>query len=265
MLIETLVAALAVMSVSLIGAVFVGKIAYQFLEKNLSSLVSLSAGVFLATAGLLIVESLELIDSILLVIATVLVGYALAWLLHRLLPEVHQHHDPLCEPAHHHGASARKVLVGDGVHNITDGMVLVAAFTASPVVGISVTVSIVIHELLQEISEYFVLRQAGYSHVKALGLNFLVSSTILIGVVVSILSIDLLEIETYLLGVSAGFLLQIVLHDLLPRRRWQESGKKATFHALLAVVGFATMTVINFSINELHSHGEVFEEHIDHV
>ena len=64
---------------------------------------------------------------------------------------------------------------------------------------------------------FFVLRQAGYSVIKALTVNFAASSTILIGVALGYVALDSHEIEILLLAFSSGFFLHVVFHDLLPK------------------------------------------------
>ena len=240
MSIEIVVAALTVMVVSLTGVIFVGRVARQFLEMRLPFLVSFSAGAFLVSArgfGL----------------AAFLVGESwLAWGLHAILPETHHHHEPGCE--HRHGA--RKLIVGDAIHNVADGIILVTAFSASTELGILAAVSILIHEALQEISEFFVLRQAGYTTVQALAINFAVSSTILIGLALGALALASAALEGLLLGVSAGFFLHVVAHDLLPRPNKPEAAANFPKPLAIVLVGAVLMGLINVALGDSHAHGE---------
>jgi zinc and cadmium transporter len=160
MIFETIIAAFIIMTASLVGILFLQKTAQAFLESRLSFLLSFSAGVFLVTAGGLGLEVFELVSSVWMGAGLISVGYILAWSLHAFLPETHHHHDVGCE---HSKRAAKKIIIGDSIHNIADGVVLVVAFTASPALGIAATVSIFIHEALQEVSEFFILRHAGYS------------------------------------------------------------------------------------------------------
>src|SRR5690606_11695982 len=108
------------------------------------------------------------------------------------------------------------ILTGDTIHNIADGLVLVSAFSVSNEFGFFVTISILIHEIIQEISEYFVLRDSGFSRKKALSFNFLSSLSIFIGIFIGYVLIQNEIIQAVLLGFSAGIFLHIVFHDLLP-------------------------------------------------
>lgn len=254
MIIETLVAGMVVMLASLSGIIFIQKTAQNFLETRLSYLISFSAGVFLITAGGLALEVFELATSVAVGALLIGVGYILAWGIHALLPETHHHHDPLCE--HKHGVAAKKLIIGDSIHNIADGVILVVAFSASPALGIAATVSIFIHEALQEVSEFFVLRQAGYSIKKALFVNLAVSSSILIGIALGYFALATHELEILLLAISAGFFLHVVIHDLLPKRSHHEDMTTFFKHILIVVVGAVLMGSIANYLSEGHSHEE---------
>ncbi len=253
MLIESLGAASLVMLVSLTGIVFTHQVARSYIEARLSYLVSFSAGVFLITAGALAVEVFHISDSFLLGVVLIAAGYLLAWGIQYLLPEVHHHHDDDCGQSQ---SGARKLIIGDAIHNVADGIVLVTAFSVSSVIGIAALVSIIIHEALQEVSEFFVLRGVGYSTSKALSINALVSSTILIGVMLGYFALASHELEVVLLALSAGFFLHVVFHDLLPRRDQHESTKEFFVHLGLVIGGAALMGLVAGALNDEHTHGE---------
>lgn len=270
MIIEILMAAGVIMLASLSGVAFVHGVARQFLEERLSFLVSFSAGVFLVTAGALTLEVFEIFSlTLATAIGLILSGYGLAWVLETLVPESHHHHDPACADGHTHGrAGATKLLVGDAIHNIGDGIILVPAFLVSPALGIAVTVSVFIHETLQEISEFFVLKQAGFSTARALMINFAISSTILVGVGLSYFAVVTHELEGILLAVSAGFFLHVVIHDLLPKRAQHETVGAFMVHVGLVALGLGLMALVNLSLGEQHAHSEadgVSDEHVGGV
>ncbi len=247
------------MLASLLGVLFVGRVAHQFLMERLSFLVSFSAGVFLVTSGALALEVFEIYEATVWQgILLILVGYGLAWLVQYILPESHHHHDPASHDGHtHNKTGARKLLIGDAFHNMGDGIILVPAFIVSPALGIAVTVSIFIHETLQGISEFFVLKQAGYSTTRALGLNFLTNSTILFGIVLSYYTLTSYELEGLLLAISAGFFLHVVIHDLLPRPSAHASVSAFMQHLLVLAAGLILMATISTVLGEEHEHRDV--------
>ena len=233
MSLEIWIAVLAVMLVSLIGVIFVNHFTKDLFEQRLPFLVSFSSGVFLVTAGALALEVFELTPNLWTGVMMIIVGYVLAWLLQYLLPETHHHHDDKCAVKK---GGAKKLIIGDAIHNTADGIVLVTAFSVSSVLGFAIAVSVVIHEALQEISEFFVLRRAGYTTKKALLINFGVSSTIIIGVVLGYLALATENLELVLLAVSAGFFIQVVIHDLLPKHTDHETKADFGKHILLVIV-----------------------------
>jgi zinc and cadmium transporter len=67
------------------------------------------------------------------------------------------------------------ILIGDGMHNFTDGILIAAAFLANPELGIVTGVAIIAHEIPQEIGDFIVLLNAGFSRVRAYVFNLLCS------------------------------------------------------------------------------------------
>ncbi len=250
-MLEAVLGAVVVMLVSLTGVIFTFGPAKTWFEKNLTFLVSFAGGVFLVTASALTLEVFEIADAWWQGAGLIVVGYILALILHKLLPETHHHHSTDCHKSHR---KAKKLIVGDAIHNVADGIVLVVAFSASPALGLGVLLSIVIHEALQEVSEFFVLRQAGYSIKKALAINFAVSSTILIGVLLGYFALASHELEVLLLALSAGFFFNVVLHDLLPKR--SEHGASWLTQIAVVLLGILVMAGAQWAVGAGHEHGD---------
>ena len=138
------------------------------------------------------------------------------------------------------------------------------AFAVSPILGLTVTVSILIHEVLQEISEFFVLKQAGYSTKRALLVNLLVSSSIFVGIGIGYFALATHELEGVLLALSAGFFFHVVLHDLLPKRHEHQTTQVFIEHLGVLVVGLLIMGGVAFAFGDSHSHGDEIspDEHV---
>ena len=234
------------MLASLIGAVAVWNRLGSLIERNLHYLVSFSAGVFLFIAYGLAQEAKWN--------AWILVGAATSLLLFKLLPDFHHHHDSEHDDHSHSSIDARRVVVSDSIHNIGDGVLLVAAFSISTALGFATTLSIFIHEVIQEISEFFVLKQAGFATKKALIINFLTSSTILIGAIGGYFLLEKFEaIEHPLLGVTAGAFLIIVIHDLIPHSvKSIKSKRHASQHIFWFFLGAAAILIASALIPHLH-------------
>ncbi len=215
LLFSVFIASFVIMLASLSGVLFAWKTIGAWLKPRLHYMVALATGVLMVMAYTLIEEALHEGFSF-GIISMFLLGGLLLEVATRFLPK-HSHH-------HHHGAcehtptsiDARRVLMGDAMHNVHDGLVLVPAFMVSPAVGIGTTLGVFLHEVVQEIAEFFILKGAGYSTKKALLWNFLVSTSLLFGVAISLLLASTMEIGHLLVALSAGGFTYIIFRDLLP-------------------------------------------------
>jgi zinc and cadmium transporter len=240
------------MVASLVGVFVIWQRIGKVIERNLSLLVSFSAGVILVIAYELGKEVVEHSSTPSLGFMWIVAGMLFIWLLFKLLPAVHHHHDENMEAELHSRLDARKILVSDALHNMGDGILLASSFAISSSFGMLTALSIFIHELAQETSEFFVLRQAGYSTKKALVLNFIISSTILLGALGGFFLLETFEIfETPLLGLASGAFLVVVLYDLIPHSITVSRYKNLYLkHVLLFIVGIFLM----FGISLLTGH-----------
>jgi zinc transporter ZupT len=246
-------AALAVMLVSLVGVVFtVGKLG-MWLQRYLTYLATLSAGVFLLIAYHLAEEAVHE-GGWIVGVGSIIIGAAIMEGIHYFFPLEHHHHEH--EEHAHTPVDGRKVLASDALHNIGDGILLVGAFASDIYVGIAATVGVVLHEAVQEISEYFVLRESGYSHNGALIRNFLVSGTILVGFVFAafLSSGPFLAI---LSGLAAGGFLSVVLHDLLPHAYHSvRTHGGAYLHVIAALIGAGLMFALQTALPHEEEHAD---------
>lgn len=263
-MIYVILASVAIMFVSLAGVFSVWKKAGHIIERNSSFLVSFAAGVFLIVSYNLTLEVLEHGESILESLIWVGVGIVGVLVFFKMLPHFHHHHDEHEEEHTHSPIDVRRILIGDGVHNIGDGILIAASFAVSPVVGLIATISVFVHELVQEVSEFFVLRQAGMSVRKALSINFAVSSTILIGALGGFIFLETFEaIEIPLLGIAAGSFFVVVIYDLIPHSVRNSRGQT---HHLKHIVWFFAGVAMMFLLGTIfgHGHGHNEQDH-DHA
>ena len=246
-------AALCIMFASLVGVFTVNTLWRNSITQHLPYLVSFSAGVFMFTIGFMTIEAFHLLENLLLICALVVTGYVTAWLIHHLMPAFHHHHDSDC---HTSSSSSVRILLGDALHNAADGLILVPAFLVSPWLGVGTAISLFAHELLQEISEFFVLKSTGLSTLRALSYNFIVSSTILLGVLLGYTLSNTLFIQGVLLALAAGFFANIVFSDLLPHKH-SHNKSNMLVHLLLIVAGLLLIGLINTGLTHQHTHTEL--------
>lgn len=246
---ELLLYSFLIMSASLIGVFSVWHRAGEVIERNLGLLVSFSAGVFLVIAYQLGRETIEHSQTIGFGLLWIITGALVFWLLFKFLPLSHHHHEGVQEASLHSILDVRRIMTSDALHNFGDGVILAASFAVSSALGIFTALSIFVHELIQEISEFFVLRQSGFSTKKALTLNFTISSTILLGALGGYFLLEKFEaLEVPLLGLTAGAFLIVVLQDLIPH---SVNASKETKHYLKHLVWFVFGIVLMLAVNIL--------------
>jgi len=120
-----------------------------------------------------------------------------------------------------------------------------------------------IHEMLQEISEFFVLREAGLSTRSALIWNFATSSTILIGSIGAYFLLEQFEVlHIPLLGLSAGAYLVVVFNDLIPHAVEGSDRAHVWKHISFFIIGAALMFSLVTYLPHVE-HGD--EDHADEI
>ncbi|MCK5021749.1 MAG: ZIP family metal transporter [Candidatus Pacebacteria bacterium] len=243
---EIILYSFLIMLASLIGVISVWKFAKQKIEKNINFLVSFSAGVFLVVAYHLGNETITNSITIKNGLFWIFIGMIGIWILSKITNSFHHHHtkldnDNCCK------INPIRIIMNDAVHNIGDGILLTSAFIINSSLGMITALSIFIHELIQEISEFFILKQANYSIKKILIINFLVSSTILIGSIGSFFILEKFEtIKIPLLGIITGSFLIVILYDLIPHSIRKSTNKIHYIkHIIYFIIGVILMTILN--------------------
>jgi len=147
----------------------------------------------------------------------------------------------------------------DAVHNVHDGLTLVPAFLVSPVVGFGTAAGILLHEIVQEISEFFILKEAGYTARKALLYNFAVSSTILIGIILATTLVATERFSGPLIAFSAGGFLYVLFRDLAPSIiSHARAEKKYLQYGISFCIGFVLMLSVSLFVPHELDHEEEY-------
>ncbi|MFC1622584.1 ZIP family metal transporter, partial [Patescibacteria group bacterium] len=133
-------------------------------------------------------------------------------------------------------------LIGDGFHNIIDGLILISAFSVDIKFGWSILLAIALHEIVQEIGDFGILLYAGYTKSKALIYNFISASTILIGVILGYFLINNINnINIFLLPFAAGGFIYIATSDIIPELHKEINFKKSFLSFVFFVLGLVIM------------------------
>lgn len=246
------------------GVVF---LAFQpkVLKQILFVLISFAVGALFGNAFFLLVpESYYHIPSDKLTGILVIAGLLFMFILEKFIHWRHNHSiDEDVEKHHVKPAPLGYIsLITDGLHNFTDGVLIAAAWMVSPEIGAATTVTVMLHEIPQEISDFGVLIHAGFSRKKALLLNFLSACTAVLGGVFMLVLGHFTEVATYyILPVAAGGFIYLAGTDLLPELHREKSTKKNLIQFAAIIAGLVLM----YFISANHSHGHQHGENCDHT
>ena len=166
--------------------------------------------------------------------ATILAGILGFFVLEKLLIWRHCHYgsceahgddthsgDPAAQ-SHGHSHSGAKsagtlIILGDSIHNFVDGVLIAAAFLTDVQLGIVTSLAVAAHEIPQEVGDFAILLDSGYSRGKALFYNVLASLTTVLGGVLAYFSLeDLHDSLPYFLALAASSFIYIAVADLIP-------------------------------------------------
>ena len=193
-------------------------------DRVLPHAVSFATGTLLATALVALVpHAIEGAgtDRVHGVGLALLAGIAIFFVLEKFLLWRHCHTEAVesahAHADHHRAGSGWLVLVGDGLHNFVDGVLIAAAFLTDFHLGVVTTFAIMAHEIPQEVGNVAVLVHSGFSRRQALTWNVLASLTAVLGGLVGWSALrGSLSVLPYVLAVAAASLLYVAVADLIP-------------------------------------------------
>ena len=96
-------------------------------------------------------------------------------------------------------------MVGDFIHNFTDGLSIGVSYVADYKMGLVTTMAMFFHEIPHEVGDFAILRQLKYSIWQIVGLQFLTAAGALIGTIVGSL-LGQVYLKECLAFTSGGFL-----------------------------------------------------------
>ncbi len=217
--------------ISFIGVLFLS-LNDKILNKLLLILIAFASGALLGAAFLdLLPETFALGREEAFIF--VLLGIMLFFVMEKFLRWRHCH-DGKCD-IH---AFTYLNLIGDGIHNWIDGMVIAATFLTSMELGIATTLAVIVHEIPQEIGDFGVLVYGGLSRTKALFYNFISAVTAILGALFAYYLIQYMQyITVVLLPFAAGGFVYIAATDLLPELHKREKMKDSIIQLLVLSLG----------------------------
>lgn len=241
----------------------------QLRTRLLPHFVSYAIGALLGAAFLaLLPHALEApgVEDLHVITGTVLLGVLGFFLLEKMVLWRHCHH-AVCEVhapeeahAYEHGpahqppaidrAAGTLILVGDGIHNMVDGVLIAAAFMTDFHLGVVTSLAVAAHEIPQEVGDFAVLLHSGFSRARALFYNILSSLTTLIGATAAYYGLSEAQAALpYILAIAAASFIYIAVADLIPGLHKRLEAHVTVQQVLLIAAGVFT---IYFTHSTLH-------------
>ncbi|MBU0646921.1 ZIP family metal transporter [Patescibacteria group bacterium] len=236
---------ISVIIVSLLS--FIGVLTFNISEKKLQNLimflVSLSAGTLLGDSFLhLMPEALENNKEDIAIWLWLLAGILVFFILEKI---IHWRHCHLSTTPNHPHPVGLMNLIGDGLHNFIDGMIIAGSFLINPQLGITTTLAVIAHEIPQEIGDFGILLHAGYSRKKALLLNFASAVCAILGaLLILIIGAQINNFITFIIPFTAGGFIYIATADLIPELKKDTSIKKSLLQLSMIILGIAIMLAL---------------------
>ncbi|HYG68327.1 MAG TPA: ZIP family metal transporter [Anaeromyxobacteraceae bacterium] len=201
-------------------------------------LVSYATGTLLGAAFLGMIPAGAARAPVQAVTATVLAGVIGFFVLEKLVVWRHCHR-PHCDT---HPRAGPLLLVGDAFHNFVDGVMIAAALVTSVPLGVSAALATIAHEVPQEVGDFAILLEDGYSRGRAFVLNALSSVATLPGALVGWAFLDeAREGLPYVLAISAASFVYVATADLIPALHARVGLGHTVRQVALIAAGIATI------------------------
>jgi len=235
--------------VSITAAAF---FSFALLSKVVERMLSLSVGIMLSTSLLhALPDAFESKVDPRSLFATLLAGLLTFFLLEKvaMMRQLSDGEGAAVNHAHGHrkhapGEFGWMILIGDAMHNFTDGILIAAAFLADPRLGMLAGLAIVAHEIPQEISDFVLLLNAGFSRTRAYLFNLLCSLMAVLGGLLGYFTLERASgLIPYVLAFASSGFIYIALSHLMPELQRQETLRETVPQLLLisVVVGIVLL------------------------
>jgi zinc and cadmium transporter len=214
-------------------------VAYRVLHAWIPRLVAFAAGMLLGVALLdLLPHAAEDGLDLRSLFATVLVGLVGFFILEKFALWRHAHPGEASSAANARHPAGALILIGDGVHNFVDGVLIAAAFIADPWLGLTTALAVMAHEIPQEVGDFLVLIQSGYSRREALAWNAVSSLMAIVGGLVGYFALTAVQDAIpYAIALCAAGFLYIATADLIPMLQRVAAVRSAVAQVAMMLLG----------------------------
>jgi zinc and cadmium transporter len=202
---------------SLAGAALLLLLKTSLRQALTTSLLAFASGAFIATSFTdLLPEAIEQMEESHPVFLAAMGGLVAFFILERLIMRYFIHGNGHAHEDHMESLPTLLIL-GDGIHNFLDGVVIAVAYVADPALGLTTTFAIAAHELPQEIGDFSVLLNHGWSRTKVFLVNITQSLLTIPGALLGYLGgIALVSHLPLFLATAGGIFLYLGASDLIP-------------------------------------------------
>jgi zinc and cadmium transporter len=177
----------------------------------------------------------------------ILAGIMLFFVVEKLL----SHHHGLLHRHHHGDAIERPTLAavnlfGDAIHNYIDGLLIGASWLASPELGVSTTVAVLLHEIPQELADFGILIHSGLTVRRATLLNLASAAIAIFGTATAIVigAHAHERVTAILIPLTAGGFVYIAAADLIPELQHDHRLRALATQTILIALGIAVMALL---------------------
>ena len=239
---------LVIIAVCFFGSLLSLTLAYLFSKLKMVNyadyFVSFAVGTLLGAAFLEIIpHAYELSRDLHQISLIVLIGILIFFILEKLLVWRHCHgsHCENHSPVVNHDVKKGSILIiGDCFHNFIDGILIASAFIVDINLGLITALAIIVHEIPQEISNFSILINSGYSLSRTLLMNIVTGCAMILGAILAYFVLNDLEfLIPIILSFAASSMIYVAISDLIPSLHKKVEIKQTfqqTFYIFLGVL-----------------------------
>ena len=245
--------AILISLISIVG-IFSLSLRERFLRGIIFVLVSLSVGVLFGDVFIHLLPTLSEQGYLSVSIPYIMAGLLMFFVLEKFMRWRHSHGQDINEFEHNSQEQKTKpigsiVLVGDGIHNFIDGVIIAGSYMVSTELGIATTLAVALHEIPQEIGDFGILLHAGFRKAQALFFNFLSALYVVPGVFVALVAGSALKEEFIFstIAFATGGFIYIAGSDLVPELHKTSDLKKSAIQLISILTGFALMALLQLA------------------
>jgi zinc and cadmium transporter len=238
-----------------LSIVAAASLSLTILSRMVDKMVSLSVGVLLSTALLHSLPEAFTTEGVDIpsLFAALLVGLLGFFVLEKAALLRHSHHHEHDGHGHHHGHDAESagksgwvILLGDGLHNFADGILIAAAFLTDIKIGVLTAMAISLHEIPQEVGDFIVLLNAGFTKLRALVYNLISSLMAVIGGLLGYFFLDQAQgMIPYVIVLASSSFIYIAVSDLMPQMHRRPKLRESVEQLSLIVLGVVLVLLIS--------------------